>query len=310
MNNSKSQFSQNILILKSVFGKVGQTYYINPAKNKYGQYPDCVKKVDSNGDMILSDEERNDPNRQYFIPENTMFKITDGQVFHLDADHQYEWNMWEAIKNCPFIAPSRFAKDANGNYLIDGTPNRNALKQRYGVAELYVDMPGVETATKISRKKKIHKAAEFIFNDERGTDGRLLMARLLGKHMSNMPDSDVTDYLLSVAEKQPDKIIDLYTGGDTNLRILFADARDRKVILIKNRLYVYGDSYVLGATDEAVIEWMKNPKNKNVLKLIQEATYPDFKMVEKVNPNLDKETTPTKEVDPVIENTIKAAKNK
>ena len=271
--------SQNIIVLRSVYGKVGSTYYINPAKDKLGNYPDCVKRINSQGDMILSDKERNDPNKDYFIPENKMFEVHDGQVFHLDSAHQAEWNEWEAIKNCPFIAPSRFAKDAEGNYLIDGTADKRAQKQRYGAAELYVDMPGVETANKVSRKKKIHQAVDFIFSDEHGSDGRRIMARLLGKHMYNQPDSDVEDYLISVAEKNPDKIINLYTGGDTPLRILLADALDKHVILIKNKLYMYGDRHILGGTDEAVINWMKNSKNAKVVELIRKDTYPDYEPV-------------------------------
>ena len=51
-----------------------------------------------------------------------------------------------------------------------------------------------------------------------------------------MPDADIEDYLLSVAEKNPDKIISLYTGNDTSLRILFMDAKDKKVILSKNKI--------------------------------------------------------------------------
>ncbi|MCI7205600.1 MAG: hypothetical protein MSA15_06335 [Clostridium sp.] len=137
-------------------------------------------------------------------------------------------------------------------------------------------MPGIETANRISRKKKIHNACSYIYDDPRGAEGRLIMARLLGKHMRNVADSDVEDYLLSVAEKDPEKIINLYTGTDTNLRILFADARDKKVILIKNKLYVYGDDVVLGATDDAVITWMKQSKNKKILELIRHDTYPEM----------------------------------
>ena len=140
-------------------------------------------------------------------------------------------------------------------------------------------MPGVETANKVSRKKKIHQAVDFIFSDERGSDGRRIMARLLGKHMYNQPDSDVEDYLISVAEKNPDKIINLYTGGDTPLRILLADALDKHVILIKNKLYMYGDRHILGGTDEAVINWMKNSKNAKVVELIRKDTYPDYEPV-------------------------------
>jgi hypothetical protein len=36
-------------------------------------------------------------------------------------DDPYDRNVWEAIKNCKFIAPDRYAKDENGDYLIDGT---------------------------------------------------------------------------------------------------------------------------------------------------------------------------------------------
>ena len=271
---NKSDFSKEIIVLRSVYGKVGMKYYIQPCKDKYGKYPDCVKKVDSKGDMILSDKERNDPEAKYFIKETDTFIFEDGKSFNL-AD-PYERNIWEAIKNCPLIAPSRFAKSDNGDYLIDGTPNKYSKVQRYGVAELYVDMPGVETAQKVSKKKKIHNACAYIFDDPRGAEGRLVMARLLGKHMRNMPDSDVEDYLLKIAETDPDKIINLYTGDDIALRILFADARDRGVIIVKNKLYTYGDNTILGATDDAVITWMKQQKNKKVLELIRKDTYPEL----------------------------------
>ena len=80
-------------------------------------------------------------------------------------------------------------------------------------------MPGIETANRVSRKKKIHNACDFIYNDPRGSEGLILKARLLGKRMKNMPIADVEDYLLKVAEKDPDKIIDLYTGHPLSIRL-------------------------------------------------------------------------------------------
>jgi hypothetical protein len=259
--------------------------------------------------MLLSDEERNSPNRKYFLAENKPIIIEDG--YTLDLSKTRDQYIWEAIKNCELIAPDRYAKDENGNNLIDGTMDWKSKRPRYGIAELYVDKPGVETANKISRKKKIHKASEYIFTDERGAEGRLLKARLLGKNMKNMPDADVEDYLLQVAEKNPDKIINLYTGSDTSLRILFVDARDKKVIMIKNKLYVYGDDVILGATDDAVITWMKDPKHKKILDLIRKDVYPDMYK----NEDLDLDGEPIeeveeKEIDPVIEKAIKANKSK
>lgn len=270
---TKADLISNVIVLRSVYGKVGIKYYIQPCKDpKTGRYPNCVKPVDSHGDIIITDAERN--SGKYFIKETDTFVIEDGTTFNLDDE--IDAAKWEAIKNCILIAPDRYAKDASGNYLIDGTVGWKSKKPRYGVAELYIDRPGYESAQRVSKKKKIHNAATFILDDQKGSEGRLLIARLLGKSMTNMPDADVEDYLLSVAEKDPDKIINLYTGDDTNLRLLFIEAKDKKVIYIKNKLYLYADNVVLGATDDAVITWMKDPKNRKILELIRKDTFPDM----------------------------------
>lgn len=70
----------NKIILRSVYGKVGMKYFIQPCKDKLGRWPNCVKKVDSHGDMILSDIEKNEyaSKKKIFFPETTVFVITDG----------------------------------------------------------------------------------------------------------------------------------------------------------------------------------------------------------------------------------------
>ena len=67
--------------------------------------------------------------------------------------------------------------------------------------------------------------------------------------------------------------IDLYTGSDTQLRLLLIDAVDAKVILVRDRVYMY-DTTILGASDKAAISWMKQPKNQRILELIRKDTYP------------------------------------
>ena len=292
--DKKSDFVREVIVLRSVYGKVGQKYYINPAKDPITKrYPDCIRRVDSNGDMILSDADKN--SGKYFIPEDMVITVEDGTTFDLSDDIQKA--KWEAIKHCMLIAPSRFAKDANGVSLIDGKQDKYNTKPRYGAAELYVDMPGVETAQRVSKKKLIHQALEYIFNDPQGLEGLITKAKLLGHRMVNAPAADVEDYLTSVAEKDPKKIIDLYTGSDTRLRLLLVDARDKKVIYIKDKLYVYGDNIVLGATDDAVITWMKDPKHKKLLDLITKDTYPDLYPDEPVegSPKDDKKGNKDKE---------------
>ena len=259
----------NKIILRNVRGKVGNVIKIQPCKDpRTGKFPDCVKRVDSKGDMVLSEKELNDPNRLDFVKETEIFDIVDGTTF--DLDNVRDRFIWEAIKNCPLIAPDLYAKDSQGNSIIHGG------KDRYGVAELYVERPGVEATRRVSLKKKKHDAESYIYSDERGPEGRALKAKLLGHTMDYMPDADVTEYLLQVADTDPDKIISLYTGGDTSVRLLFVEARSKRIINYKNRLYIYGDDVVLGASDEAAILFLKDPKNANVYKLIKKETYPDL----------------------------------
>lgn len=270
---TKSELLSNVITLRSVRGKVGIKYYIQPSKDpKTGRLPDCVKHVNSQGDMILTDAERN--SGKVFIKETETFVIEDGATFNLDDD--YDKAKWEAIKNCVLIAPDRYAKDNNGNLLIDGTVGWKNTRPRYGIAELYIERPGYEAVRKVNRKKQIHQAISYILDDPKGSEGRLLMARLLGKHMTNVPDADVEDYLLTRAEKNPEEIINLYRGDDITIRLLFIEAKDKHVINLKNKLYIYADNIVLGATDDAAITWMKDPKNKKVLELIKKDTYPDL----------------------------------
>ena len=265
----------NKIVLRSVRGKVNNVIKIMPCRDpKTGNFPSCVKMVDSNGNMVLSEKELQDENRVYFIREDAVFNIVDGTVF--DLDKVQDRFIWEAIKNCPLIAPDLYAKDSKGNSLINGTMGWNNPNPRYGVAELYIERPGVEANRRVSRKKIKHDAQTYIYNDERGYEGRVLKARLLGHRMENLPDADVTDYLLEVAEKDPEKIINIYTGGDTAVRLLFMEARDKHIIVYKNKIYSYGDGVVLGVTDEAVISFLKDPKNANILKLIKQDTYPDL----------------------------------
>ena len=266
------------IVLRSVFGKVGMKYYIQPCRDKNGNWPECVKQVDSFGNMIVSDAERN--SGQPFIKVTETFTIEDGKTF--DLTDPWDKARWEAIRNCPMIADFRGQRDAKGNLIIDGDT------KRYGRAELYIERPGVEVQKKISKRQKIHDAESYIFDDPNGAEGRLKVARILGKHMSHASDSDIKDYLLEIASRDPDKIIKLYTGEDLELRTLFLDARDKGVIRSVSGIYVYGDGISLGGTIDVVIAWMRDPRNKKLLESIKRDTYPDLevsnpKALEKLN---------------------------
>lgn len=264
---------KNIIVLRSVYGKVIDKYILGVAKDPItGRYPDCVRRVNSMGDMILSDKDRN--SGEVLIPETQTFEVKDGTTLNLEDP--WEKAEWECIKHSSIIALSRDARDSKGNLLIDGEDARGKMNARYGLAELYVEAPELESVKRISTRQLRHKAEAYIFDDEKGAMGRVFHARLLGKDMKAAPDSEVTEYLLDIAQRDPQRIIDVYAGSDTGIRLLIIEAREKHIINIKNKVYVYADDIVLGITEDAVLAYLKDPKNKKILELIKRDTYPEL----------------------------------
>lgn len=259
----------NTITLRSAFGKVKSVWF-NPVKDKNGMYPPFVKEVrmNSNGEseMILSEKDLNDPGRAGFIPADMEILVEDGTTFNLD--NILERHKWEAIKNSELIVEERGARDEKGNLVIDGDKNR------YGRAEFWVEKPGEESARRIKRKQLITKANVFIEQDS--AEGRATKVKLLGKRMYNAPDSDIQDFLYQKAEANPNLIIDLYTGQDQQLRLLFIEATDKNIIKKVSGIFMYGDVR-LGVNDEAVIFFFKDPANKQILDEIKIQTFPEYK---------------------------------
>lgn len=257
MNNMNNNDPSNIITLRSVYGKV-KTYYFNPMRGKNGTYPPFVKRVRVSADgrdteMILSEQELNSDQRDFFIPEDLEIIVTDGTTF--DLSNQYQKNIWECIKDSHLIAPERGAKDEHGNLLIDGDI------RRYGLAELYVERPGVESKKRVSRIKLVTKAYTFIEQDT--SEHRKVICKLLGKSMRNAPDTDIQDYLYQKAEKDPNLIIDIYTSADQALKLLLIDGKQKNIIRTQSGVLMYSDT-ALGVTDEAAILFLKDPKNKAI----------------------------------------------
>ena len=271
----------NVITLRTPYKT--KEYHFQPCKQANGMNFPFVKKVrygaDGESEMILSEAERNNPDHLYYIPEDLDIVVKEGTTFDLDDPLQN--NIWRAIKDSVLIVPTRDARDANGNLLIDGD------KLRYGEAEIWVDIPGEESEKSVAKKKLISKA--WIYIEKDSVDGRLTKCKLLGKNLRNAPSSDVEDYLYQQAEKNPQLVIDLYTNGDTALKLLLIDAKERNIVRKVNGLFMFGES-VLGSTDDAIILFFKTPANKTILDLIKRETYPEFA----VNLSSDESTKKTK----------------
>ena len=257
-----------VITIRSAYGKLKE-YHFQPCKQRNGLNQPFVRKVrynaDGSSEMILSEADMRDPESAYFLPEDMDIVVTDGTTF--DLSDPLQRNKWLAIKDSDLIVPTRDAKDEHGNLIIDGD------KRRYGLAELWVDVPGEQSEKSVNRKKLITKAWTYIENDS--VSGRLTKCKLLGRVMRNAPDSDVMDYLYQKAEKSPATVIELYTSSDMALKLLIIDAKDRNKIIKKNGMFMYGDN-ILGATDDAVIQFCKTPANKKVLDMLKADVYPEY----------------------------------
>ena len=272
----------NEIILRSVYGKVNQIYFIQPCPNpRTGKLPACVKTVDSNGDMILSEDEvkRMNSGEVHYVPANHVFEIVDGTRF--DLTDVVDKANWEAIEYCNWIAKDRFERDAEGNLIIDGGA------RRYGVADLYVERPGEITKAKISRKQLVFRASSYIYEDSH--EARIKKCRVLGRNLSNAIPADVLDYLIEKAEKDPKSIIDLYEGEDWKMHLFLLDAVDRGVIRKSDGLYKYDDK-MFGGTLEATITLLRDPRFKAILNSIKRETYPELLPKQDIQGIIDDQT--------------------
>ena len=269
-----------IITIRNVYGKVKEVHF-QPCRQENGTPWPFVKPVryDSNGnsELILSDKERNDPNNKYFIPEDMDIVEKDGTTFDLSDPLQF--NIWTSIKNSDLFAPSRDARNDKGELFIDGN------KQRYGIAEFYIEIPGEASERSVSKKQKITKAWTYIEHDSK--NGRLTKCKILGKYMENSPDSDVEDYLYQIAEKNPEQVINLYESKDIALKLLVIDAKQKGIIKKVDGMFVYADT-ILGATDEAIIITLKMPTNKTIYEQLAYETYPEYAPIRKIEGELEK----------------------
>lgn len=276
----------NEIIIRAAYGKVNQIYFIQPCPNpRTGRYPDCVRLVKgdpSTGatEMILSEDDIRKMNsgEAHFIPSDAVFEIVDGTRF--DLNDVVDSAKWAAIEHCTWIAKDRFQKDSEGNLIIDGSA------RKYGVADLYVERPGEITKMKVNKKERIFKACRYIYEDSEKE--RIKKCKVLGRNLSNAFPADVLDYLIEIAEKNPNKIIDLYEGEDWKMNLFILDAIERGVIRRSDGIYKYDDK-LLGASLEATITLLRDIRFKKLLDSIKIDTYPELRPkqeIEEMNNNL------------------------
>ena len=272
-----------IIILQSAYNKTpGQKYYIQPCKDPAtGEYPSCVREVldERTHQMILSETDKEDMKKGVvLLPASKPIVVQHGTTFDLSVPRQKA--EWEAIKNSSMIAKDRFEKNADGTYVVDGEKpyetETGVIRGRFGKADLYIFRPGVAAKNRNSIRELVFKATELVLHDPAGLSGWITKCKLLEKDMSRSNENDVKDYLLTQAEKYPEKIIELYTGTTTQIRLLLLEAMNKHVIRKNGGLILYSDDIVLGSNMDTAVAYLSQPEHNQVKKLIEQETFPDL----------------------------------
>ena len=266
----------NLIVLKSTFNKTpGMIYKISPCPDSSGKMPSCVKRVNKDGDMILSEQEIAlwNAQKQVYIPEDQPIVVQHGTTF--DLDNPLQAAQWEAIKNSKLIAAERDERDIKGNYIIDGgistIDNYQNPRGRYGLAELYIERPGRSAKMRNDLRKLIIKAQNLILEDS--LDHRVLICKLFEKDYSHANSNDVEDFLLTQAEKYPEKIIKFYNSEEASLRLLLIKAKENGVLSQKQDGLYYSEIKI-GSNLDLAVEYLKN--DKVLTSEIKKETFPEL----------------------------------
>lgn len=266
----------NLVVLKSTFNKTpGMTYKIMPCPDKHGKMPNCVRRVDKDGDMILSEVDKTAWNNheKVFIPEDQAIVVQHGTTFNLDDPLQAA--QWEAIKNSNLIVKERDARDAAGEFIVDGAKSiidkYQNPKGRYGLAELYIERPGHVAKLRNDIRKLIVKAQGLIINDS--LDHKVLICKLFEKDYSHANSNDVEDFLLTQAEKNPEKVIKYYNSEESSVRLLTLRAKEKGIIICKSDGLYYAD-IKLGSNLDLAVEFIKT--DKVLANEIKKETFPEL----------------------------------
>ena len=276
---------KEIIILQSAYNKTpGQKYYIQPCKDPLtGEYPSCVREVsdEKTHQMILSESDKEDMRKGIvLLPASKPIVVQHGTTFDLSIPRQKA--EWEAIKNSSMIAKDRFERNRDGSYVVDGEKpyesETGVIRGRIGAADLYIFRPGVAAKNRNTLKELVYKATGLVLNDPAGLSGWITKCKLLEKDMSRSNENDIKDYLLTQAEKYPEKIIELYTGTTTQIRLLLIESMNKHIVNKKNGLLIYADDIVLGASMDAAVAYLSQPEHTQIKKLIEQEAYPELFM--------------------------------
>lgn len=262
MNNAEilNELNENVHI-RCFHGPAHAGAKIYPVRNPLtGEFPSCVRRVDSKGDIIY---DKNDNQADYFIRETDGFEIKNGTDF--DLTNPIQKANWEAIRFSELIFDPRGKLDEKGRVIQE--PSDVAPANSLFYVERIVD----ETKKRNQLERTKVKAKTYIYGDS--ASGLTVKAKILGCFVKTSTREEIEEFLINVANTDPEKIINLYTGSDMKLSLIFITAKEKNILQNKGGLFIYNETTVIGRTMEDCIRFFKDPKNKVITdRIIKEVT--------------------------------------
>lgn len=200
----------------------------------------------------ISDREKE--NRDYFVdPVTTKLILEEGVEF--DLNNEIDAINWKWVQHLPEVAHS--FEEA----------------QHSPEAMFYVEMSGRESAKKNKEISTKFKAIQKVLEDAQ--TNYINRALLLGFDMEGSHPEEVKEFLLTMAERNPERVIEIYDNKLMGIRLLFIKAEKEGIITKESGLYKYGTT-VLGVDEKGAIQTLSDRGNKELVDLLDKQVNPEY----------------------------------
>lgn len=234
------------ILIKAAYGKQQGKMKIHP-RSANGKLMGVVE--------YSEDEKRKLPAHMIVTTETHVWIEDD---FELDLTDEKDAVTWGWLQHCQGdIAHSRDEAQASPD------------------CAFFVQNDEKDTRERLTRTRLTKKALDYIYNE--GSQTRLVeVCRLLGSRMESAKPLDIEEYLVSVAEKTPKRIVDAFEDKNARVKLFLFRAVDKSSVEVNPAgIYKYGE-ITMGISEEHAIEWLKNPENASLVTHIRAEVYPEY----------------------------------
>lgn len=241
IENGKS--TDKIIEIKSVY-KNGKTT-VQPVR-------DSLSGLYLGVERLSEDDKKH---KKFWAEATSKFILRDGVSLNLDKDS--DRITWEWVKHQPCLA-------------MDYEECQTRPE-----AEFYVHLKNKEAEIRISKREIKHKALSLILDDN--PVNYAMKAKLLGVDMDGENQIlAIKDFLLDMAEKNPESVIHVYEDKMIMLRILIVQAvKKSKIKIDAMGAYRYGNMY-MGMDEDSAVEYLNARENAKVKELLERELNPEY----------------------------------